>query len=56
MTELERLASRLPVHTITRREMYLYALKTRVRDVWELNWPILYRYARKITNWIGADL
>lgn len=56
MTELERLASRLPVHRITRREMYLYALKTRVRDAWELNWPILYRYGKKILNYIGVKL
>lgn len=56
MTELERLASRLPVHRFSRREMYICALKMRVRAVYELHWPILYRYWRKLTKWIGADL
>jgi hypothetical protein len=56
MTDLERLASRLPVHRFSKREMYLCKLKMRVRDVYELHWPIIYMYARKILKFVGVEL
>lgn len=56
MTELERLASRLPVKRFSRREMFLYAIKMRVRSVWEINLPVVYRYWKKTINYLGIHL
>ena len=61
MNDIKRLASRLPLKRISRREMFVAKQKMRYRESvwviwWDLNYPVVYRYVKKFMRYVGVQL
>lgn len=56
MNDIKRLATRLPLHRISRREMFVAKQKKRIQEFKDVNYPVVYRYVKKFMKWIGAEL
>lgn len=56
MNELQRLASRLPLKRISRREMFIAKQKMRIQEFKDVNYPVVYRYVKKFMRYVGVEL